>query len=90
MPTARQQLTRLPVKENKPLGSIIKDQFASNTPEDVAVMLRPLTESLAFGNIIAKAIGCISSLRCKITRLGKNQVEDPIAPKRNSNNRTNH
>jgi hypothetical protein len=26
----------------------IKDQFASNTPEDVAVMLRPLTEALAF------------------------------------------
>jgi hypothetical protein len=29
------------------LGSIYKDQFASNTPEDVAVMLRPLTEALA-------------------------------------------
>src|ERR1700724_502173 len=33
--------------EGKPKGSIIKDQFASNTPEDVAVMLRPLTEALA-------------------------------------------
>lgn len=50
MPTARQQPTRLPVKEEKSLGSIIKDQFASNTPEDVAVMLRPLTESLASGD----------------------------------------
>jgi hypothetical protein len=35
------------VPEGKPKGSIIKDQFASNTPEDVAVMLRPLTEALA-------------------------------------------
>jgi hypothetical protein len=35
------------VLEGKPKGSIIKDQFASNTPEDVAVMLRPLTDSLA-------------------------------------------
>jgi hypothetical protein len=35
------------VLEGKPKGSIIKDQFASNTPEDVAVMLRPLTEALA-------------------------------------------
>jgi hypothetical protein len=35
------------VLEGKPKGSIIKDQFASNTPEDVAVMLRPLTEVLA-------------------------------------------
>ena len=34
------------VLEEKPKGSIIKDQFASNTPEDVAVMLRPLTEAL--------------------------------------------
>ena len=67
----------LPVKENKPLGSIIKDQFASNTPEDVAVMLRPLTESLAFGDSIAKAIGCISSLRCKITRLGGKSGSTP-------------
>ena len=33
------------VPEGKPKGSIIKDQFASNTPEDVAVMRRPLTES---------------------------------------------
>ena len=36
--------------EGKPKGSIIKDQFASNTPEDVAVMLRPLTEALARRN----------------------------------------
>ena len=35
------------VLEGKPKGSIIKDQFASNTPEDVAVMLRPLTDALA-------------------------------------------
>jgi hypothetical protein len=35
------------VLEGKPKGSIIKDQFASNTPENVAVMLRPLTEALA-------------------------------------------
>jgi hypothetical protein len=35
------------VPEGKPKGSIIKDQFASNTPEDVAVMRRPLTEALA-------------------------------------------
>ena len=38
------------VLEGKPKGSIIKDQFASNTPEDVAVMLRPLTDSLARRN----------------------------------------
>jgi hypothetical protein len=38
------------VLEGKPKGSIIKDQFASNTPEDVAVMLRPLTEPLARRN----------------------------------------
>src|ERR1700730_5017917 len=36
-----------PFWKAKPKGSIIKDQFASNTPEDVAVMLRPLTEALA-------------------------------------------
>ena len=36
--------------KRKPKGPIIiKDQFASNTPEDVAVMLRPLTVALAFG-----------------------------------------
>jgi hypothetical protein len=35
------------VPDGKPKGSIIKDQFASNTPEDVAVMRRPLTEALA-------------------------------------------
>jgi hypothetical protein len=35
------------VRKGKPKGSIIKDQFASNTPEDVAVMLRPLTDALA-------------------------------------------
>jgi hypothetical protein len=35
------------VLEGKPKGSIIKDQFASNTSEDVAVMLRPLTKPLA-------------------------------------------
>ena len=38
------------VPEGKPMGSIIKDQFASNTPEEVAVMLRPLTEALARRN----------------------------------------
>jgi len=38
------------VLERKPMGSIIKDQFASNTSEDGAVMLRPLTEALAFGD----------------------------------------
>src|ERR1700732_1794722 len=38
------------IPEGKPKGSIIKDQFASNTPEDVAVMLRPLTEALARRN----------------------------------------
>jgi hypothetical protein len=31
------------------MGSIIKDQFASNTPEDVAVMPRPLNKMLARG-----------------------------------------
>ncbi len=36
------------VPEGKPKGSIIKDQFASNTPEDVAVMLRPLSDALAW------------------------------------------
>jgi len=31
------------------MGSIIKDQFASNTPGDVAVMPRPLNEARARG-----------------------------------------
>ena len=47
MPTARRRKACPPFVKGKPKGSIIKDQFASNTPEDVAVMLRPLTEALA-------------------------------------------
>ena len=62
--------------EGKPKGSIIKDQFASNTPEDVAVMLRPLTEALARRKN-AGATGCISSLRCKITRVPRAMVKTP-------------
>ncbi len=38
---------RLRQKRIKDHGPDLKDQFASNTPEDVAVMLRPLTEALA-------------------------------------------
>jgi len=38
---------RLRQKRIKDHGLDLKDQFASNTPEDVAVMLRPLTEALA-------------------------------------------
>ena len=56
----------LSVLEGKPKGSIIKDQFASNTPEDVAVMLRPLKRLP--GETKAGAIGCISSLRWQKTR----------------------
>jgi hypothetical protein len=48
MPTARRRLAFRSRRKAK--GSIIKDQFASNTPEDVAVMLRPLTEALARRN----------------------------------------
>jgi hypothetical protein len=47
MPTRAAREGFRSVLEGKPKGSIIKDQFASNTPEDVAVMLRPLTEALA-------------------------------------------
>ncbi len=47
MPTARRRKTCIPFWKASLKGSIIKDQFASNTPEDVAVMLRPLTEALA-------------------------------------------
>jgi hypothetical protein len=50
-------------------GIDIKDQFASNTPEDVAVMRRPLTEALAEHTRCAVAIGCISSSRCHKSRL---------------------
>jgi hypothetical protein len=39
---SRQLKARALFMERKPMGSIIKDQFASNTPEDVAVMPRPL------------------------------------------------
>src|ERR1700730_19039493 len=69
------------VLEGKPKGSIIKDQFASNTPENVAVMLRPLTEALARQKN-AGAIGCISSLRWQITRFPCSK-DDPCARKRN-------
>jgi hypothetical protein len=55
------------------LGSIYKDQFASNTSEDVAVMLRPLTEALvqheqdsSMSQVPCGTTGCISSSRCKI------------------------
>jgi hypothetical protein len=64
------------VLEGKPKGSIIKDQFASNTPENVAVMLRPLTEALARRND-AGAIGCISSLRWQITRFSQSAKAKP-------------
>jgi hypothetical protein len=47
MPTARRRKACVPFWKESLKGSIIKDQFASNTPEDVAVMLRPLTEALA-------------------------------------------
>jgi hypothetical protein len=47
MPTARQRQMRLPFWTTHQKARFIKDQFASNTPEDVAVMLRPLTEALA-------------------------------------------
>jgi hypothetical protein len=47
---ARQQKPASFVKrqffKRKPMGSTIKDQFASNTPGNVAVMPRPLNESL--------------------------------------------
>jgi hypothetical protein len=50
------------------LGLDQKDQFASNTPEDVAVKRRPLTEALAkTRQRLALVIGCVSSLRCKIS-----------------------
>ena len=78
---ARRRKAYAPVLEGKPKGSIIKDQFASNTTEDVAVMLRPLTEALP-DEKNAGAIGCISSLRWQITRCPCAK-EDPCARKRN-------
>ena len=48
-------------------------------------MLRPLTVALALGVKSAKATGCISSSRCKITRHGGSMGLKPtLAPKRNS------
>src|SRR3984893_5738770 len=38
---------KISVLENKPKARSYKDQFASNTPEDGAVMPRPLTVALA-------------------------------------------
>ena len=69
------------VLEGKPKGSIIKDQFASNTSESVAVMRRPRLKCLP-GEKNAGAIGCISSSRCQITRFPCSK-DDPCARKRN-------
>ena len=51
--------------EHKPMGSIRKDQFASNTPGNVAVMPRPLTKKPASEPKAPEATGYIFSSRWK-------------------------
>ena len=68
-----------------------KDQFASNTPGTLRSS-SPTTGCACFHaiEITSQAIGCISSLRCKITRLAEMGLKPMLASKRNCiNGRTN-
>ena len=54
MPTARRGRLALRSGTQAKRARSYKDQFASNTSEDGAVMLRPLTVALAFSVITPK------------------------------------